>query len=412
MSARRHDGRRTASQQAVATAAAAKPRRKTPAPWRPIPLCINGLKAAQETGYTPVHVSRILRQHARAHHQDVDRPSSRRARRDEGGLEPGNARHAVRTGAVHHQRQYRSGPRGRRGDLPGHGDADLRNPRAARRRPDLDDRSDPPRRGRSDQARQVAPELRRFHHREELRRQSRPGDARHPFSPVGAGRHRGEAAAQGRRVRELQRAVRGTGGARSPGPGRPQPRRRAQVHPARHLAGAGQGLQPRSRRRLHWRRPRVGLRARQGAAVPDAGRCEPRAGAGGPRSEHHGYGEHAGHRHDGLRGTDDAHRVQDRRDQPAAGQLLRVGGLRLLGVPPPRRRARRHDRRDHAVAVPRPVEPGRADGGPGRLQAQRQGSRPHGAVQRGRHPRVEGGRCRAPQRPRCSPAATRCMPTS
>ncbi len=36
----------------------------------------------------------------------------------------------------------------------------------------------------------------------------------------------------------------------APRPRGPQSRRRAQVHPARHLAGAGQGLQPRRRRRL------------------------------------------------------------------------------------------------------------------------------------------------------------------
>ncbi len=118
-----------------------------------------------------------------------------------------------------------------------------------------------------------------------------------------------------------------------------------------------------------------------------------------------------GHRHDGLRGPDHAHRLQDRRAEPAARQLLRVGGVRLLGVPPPRRRARRGDRRDHAVAVPRPVESRRADGRPGRLPAHRPASRADGAVQRGRHPGAEGGRRRAASTAACSPAATRCTPT-
>ena len=61
-------------------------------------------------------------------------------------------------------------------------------------------------------------------------------------------------------------------------------------------------------------------------------------------------GQRPGHRHHGLRRPHDAHRLQDRRAQPAARVLLRVGGLRLLGLPPPRRGPRREDRRDHAVA--------------------------------------------------------------
>ena len=71
------------------------------------------------------------------------------------------------------------------------------------------------------------------------------------------------------------------------------------------------------------------------------------------RSVDHGRGQQARHRHDGLRRPRVAHRLQDRRAQPPAGQLLRVGGLRLLGVPPARRRARRAERRDQALAVSR-----------------------------------------------------------
>ena len=51
----------------------------------------------------------------------------------------------------------------------------------------------------------------------------------------------------------------------------------------------------------------------------------------------------------GFGGKVIADRLQDRRAQPAAGELLRVGRLRLLGVPPARRRARRDDRRDRAA---------------------------------------------------------------
>ena len=59
-------------------------------------------------------------------------------------------------------------------------------------------------------------------------------------------------------------------------------------------------------------------------------------------------GEQPRHRHDGLRRQGDADRLQDRRAESAAGELLRVGRLRLLGVPAPRRGARRSRRRSTA----------------------------------------------------------------
>ena len=46
-------------------------------------------------------------------------------------------------------------------------------------------------------------------------------------------------------------------------------------------------------------------------------------------------------RHDGLRRQRDAHRLQDWRVEPAAGEFLRVSRVRLLGVPQTRRPARR-----------------------------------------------------------------------
>ena len=55
----------------------------------------------------------------------------------------------------------------------------------------------------------------------------------------------------------------------------------------------------------------------------------------------------------GFGGRVVAHRLQGRRAQPAARELLRVGGLRLLGVPAARRRARRAHRRDQALALSR-----------------------------------------------------------
>ena len=64
---------------------------------------------------------------------------------------------------------------------------------------------------------------------------------------------------------------------------------------------AGERLQPGRRRRLHRRRPNVRLSPREGTAVPDAGRCESRPAARRAGSVDHGHGEHARHRHDGLR---------------------------------------------------------------------------------------------------------------
>ena len=157
-------------------------------------------------------------------------------------------------------------------------------------------------------------------------------------------RDRSQADPQGRRLREHQRAVRAAGRARSSRPRRPLARGRPQVRPARGLEGAGQGLQSRRRRRLRRRRSHVRLPARQGAAVPDARRCESGSAAGAARSVDHGRGEPAGRRTDGLQRQDVADRLQDRRAEPAAGQLLRLGRLRLLGVPPPRRPARRRQR--------------------------------------------------------------------
>ena len=55
----------------------------------------------------------------------------------------------------------------------------------------------------------------------------------------------------------------------------------------------------------------------------------------------HGGGQPADRRADGLQRPDVAHRLQDRRAESPAGELLRLGRLRLLGVPPARRTARR-----------------------------------------------------------------------
>ena len=243
---------------------------------------------------------------------------------------------------------------------------------AGGRQPDLDEAAGAPGRRRGNPPRQAAPQLGRFHHRRELRRQPRPRHANRPLPSVGAGRRdRGEADSEGRRLREHERPVLAAGGTAASGTRRPQPGRRAQVHSPRRVAGAGQGLRARSRRRLHRRRPDVGLHRGEAAAVPHAGRRERRRAAGRTGSRRDAHREHARRRHDGLRRRRLAHRLQGRRAQPAARELLRVGRVRLLGVQAAWRGARRANGRDQAVALSRPGLTGDPDDRPGRLPANR-----------------------------------------
>ena len=119
-------------------------------------------------------------------------------------------------------------------------------------------------------------------------------------------------------------------------------RRRAQVHPPRGVEGAGQGLQPRA------------PSASASAATARPATCTPRNSCSArstTRTRIRGWRQieaavmdeanQLDRRPDGLRRQDVADRLQDRRAQPAAGELLRLGRLRLLGLPPPRRHARR-----------------------------------------------------------------------
>ena len=190
------------------------------------------------------------------------------------------AGHARIAGADDHRAEHR--PRGgpRRRHLSGHRHADVRGEDAGRREPDLDAAADPRGGRRSDAARQAAPELGRFDHRRKLRRQPRPGDADHPLRSVGARRDRDQADSEGRRVREHQRAVRAAGRAAASRTRRSDAGRRPEMHPARGLARAGEGLQPGRGRRVHRRRSHVRLHARQGAAVPHARRRQSRSPAG------------------------------------------------------------------------------------------------------------------------------------
>ena len=124
---------------------------------------------------------------------------------------------------------------------------------------------------------------------------------------------------------------------------------------------------------------------------------------GSPRSKNdHGRGQPARRRPDGIRRQDVAHRLQDRRAESPAGQLLRVDRLRLLGVPPPRRPPRRDDRRDQRVAVSRSAQSAasHADAGSGPPGSR---DRPRGRLARRSDeddPLAEGRRRRARLRPR------------
>ena len=237
----------------------------------------------------------------------------------------------------------------RRADLPGHRHADLRGQGAGRRQPDLDAAADP-RGGRgSDEARQAAAELGRFDHRRELRQQPRPGHADHPFRSVGEPGDRDQADPQGRRLREHQRAVLAAGRARSP--------RAAPTARSRACASASCTRSGRRRARAAARAPSAcasaaiaprATRTRRSSSSARSTTRNPDARLAALEDSIMDGGQHADRRADGVRRPDVAHRLQDRRAEPSAGELLRLGRLRLLGVPPARRAARRDERRDHS----------------------------------------------------------------
>ena len=103
----------------------------------------------------------------------------------------------------------------------------------------------------------------------------------------------------------------------------------------------------------------------------------------------------------GFGGKAIADRLQDRRGQPAAGQLLRFGGVRLLGVPPPGRAAGRGHRRHHRLAVSRPGAARGAHGARRGLPADRARGGFDAAADRGAGARAEGGRRGADHAAKC-----------
>ena len=219
-------------------------------------------------------------------------------------LEPGTARTRGRGRPSTSSPQHRSGGRRRRArSARTPGMPDLRDPGAASAPTSSGwPTADPRRRGRGHQARQAAPELGRLHHRQELRQQPRAGHARHPLRAVGAGRDRGEAAAQGRRLREHERAVLAC--------------RCELAHLGRadrNLEGVrkcilhavwqaqGKGCSPGRRRRLHRRRPRVGYAHAKEQLFRTLDDVNPEPELAELEATHHGHGQQARHRHDGVR---------------------------------------------------------------------------------------------------------------
>ena len=179
----------------------------------------------------------------------------------------------------------------------------------------------------------------------------------------------------------------------------PQSRRRAQVHPARRVAGAGAGLRAGRRwacasaaiaptatslakeqlfRTLDDVNPNPELAKLEAEIMEEANRL----GVGAM----------------GFGGKVVADRLQDHGRQPPARQLLRLGGLRLLGVPAAGRAAGCRERRDHRVAVSRSRAARGAHGARRRLPAHRPRSRPDAAAHRRAGARAEGRRRGADQR--------------
>ena len=159
---------------------------------------------------------------------------------------------------------------------------------------------------------------------------------------------------QGRRLREHERAVLAADRAGAPRPRGPHARRRSQMHPARRLAGAGQGLRAGRGGRGDRRRPHLRLHAKRSSSCSARWTTSiPTSGWPALEADIMRTVNTLGVGHDGVRRRGIADRLQGRRAEPAARELLRLGGLRLLGVSSSRRRAGREDRRDHAVALSR-----------------------------------------------------------
>ena len=112
----------------------------------------------------------------------------------------------------------------------------------------------------------------------------------------------------------------------------------------------------------------------------------------------------------GFGGKVSLDRLQDLRGESIACELLRLGGLRLLGVSPAGRAAGCLERRDHKVAVSRSGSRRRTHGAVGRIPADRPRSGAHRAAVRRTGAEPARGRCgahlgRGFHRPRCGARA-------
>ena len=117
------------------------------------------------------------------------------------------------------------------------------------------------------------------------------------------GRDRGQTDSQRRRLREQEYPIlRCPANLDAPGARGPQPGRRAQVPPARRLAGAGAGVRARRAGRLHRQRPRATATSwPRNSSSARSTTSNPNPDAGQARRGNHGRGQHAGRRRDGIR---------------------------------------------------------------------------------------------------------------
>ena len=199
-----------------------------------------------------------------------------------------------------------------------------------------------------------------------------PGTPIIHFDQWETGRHRSEAAAEGRRLREHEHSVLAADGAAEPRPRRSRPRRRRgsaffTQSGTRRVRAAR--LAPSASASAATERPDISHAKEQlfrtlDDVNPDARLAELEAAIMGTVN-------YARHRHDGIWRQRQPDRLQDRRPQSAAGELLHIGRLRLLGVSAARCATRCARRIDHAVALPRSRQSGDSHDRSGRVHANR-----------------------------------------
>ena len=266
------------------------------------------------------HAAFILRQRPPAHRPDVDRSAAGRARRDEDVARRRAGRHARVAGADDHRAEHRPRRRRRRRDLPGHRHADLRG---ARRR------SAPIRSGCGSRFARRSPKRRGAASCGRTRSTRSP--ARTPATTSGPGTpiihfdqwerddDRDQADPQGRRLREHERAIRAAG----------RTRRISAAPIARSTASGSASCTRCGTRRARAAAPAPSASA--SAAIAPRATCTRRSSCSGRSTTSTRIrGWRSSKRRSwrsvnnleigamGFGGTRHAHRLQDRRAQPAA----------------------------------------------------------------------------------------------